>query len=82
MRNRTEYLAIAVSLLANALQLAEIALHRLHGMDTQAAFWETLWLGVAPPQLSLTGRKMTSRSSPSPLHQRPSYQHRFISLLL
>jgi hypothetical protein len=47
LRNRTEYLAIAVSLLANALQLAEIALHRLHGIDTQAAFWETVWLGVA-----------------------------------
>ena len=46
LRNRTEYLAIAVSLLANALQLVEIALHRLHGIDTQAAFWETLWLAV------------------------------------
>jgi sigma-B regulation protein RsbU (phosphoserine phosphatase) len=47
MRSRTEYLAIAVSLLATALQLAEIALHRLHGLDTRATFWETLWLGVA-----------------------------------
>src|SRR5579871_281119 len=47
LRTRTEYLAIAVSLLSNALQLAEIALYRLHGMDTWAAFWETLWLGVA-----------------------------------
>jgi hypothetical protein len=47
MRNRREYMAIAVSLLANSFQLAEIVRYRLNGRDVQSAFWDTLWLGIA-----------------------------------
>jgi len=47
MRTRREYLAIAVSLLANSLQLAEIVWCRLHGVTVRTDFVETLWLGLA-----------------------------------
>ena len=47
MCDRTEYMAIAVSLLANSFQLAEVVRYRLHGFNVQSDFWETLWLGIA-----------------------------------
>lgn len=46
MRSRAEYLAIAVSLLANSFQLAEIAWSRLHVFTVRSNFFETLWLGI------------------------------------
>lgn len=47
MRKQTEYLAIAVSLLASSFQLFESVLYHVHIYNAQAAFWETLWLGIA-----------------------------------
>jgi len=47
MRNRTEYLAIAVSLLAAGFQLSEIVSSRLNGGTVRAFFFEILWQGVA-----------------------------------
>jgi hypothetical protein len=46
MRSQLEYLAIAVSLLANGFQLAEIVIYRLYGLSASSQFWETLWLGL------------------------------------
>ncbi|MGB6973204.1 MAG: PP2C family protein-serine/threonine phosphatase [Terracidiphilus sp.] len=46
MRSRTEYLAIAVSLLASSFQLAEIAWSHLHILTVRSEFFETLWLGI------------------------------------
>jgi hypothetical protein len=42
-----EYMAIAVSLLANSFQLAEIVWYRVDGFNVQSGLWETLWLGIA-----------------------------------
>jgi hypothetical protein len=47
MRSRMEYMAIAVSLLANSFQLAEIVWYRVDGFNVQSGLWETLWLGIA-----------------------------------
>jgi len=47
MRRQTEYLAIAVSLLASSFQLLEYVRYHVHLFDARAAFWETLWLGIA-----------------------------------
>jgi hypothetical protein len=47
MRERTEYAAIAVSLLAGGFQLAEIVWYRLHGQTVRAFFFDTLWLGIS-----------------------------------
>lgn len=47
MRSRMEYMAIAISLLANSFQLAEIVWYRVDGFNVQSGLWETLWLGIA-----------------------------------
>jgi Stage II sporulation protein E (SpoIIE) len=46
MRNRAEYLAIAVSLMAAGLQVAVIAWGHFHTATTVTSLFETLWLGV------------------------------------